>query len=236
MARHAAQAGLSTLLVEADDFAAGTSSRSTKLIHGGLRYLAMGEVGLVREGALERKSLVAMAVLWSLATLAGAWVERHAPVTEKEVRALKDEDLPTYTILVPVYREANVVGLLMRNLARMDYPKEKLEILVLIEEDDPETLEELDKRQEEITEQFMELSLNTKHDLREKIMAEFPDIEPSELKQRLKEVDQKRKDGLKVLKNKLADIIQDEELNGEQKLQKLYDESEITEFMQNLLI
>ena len=61
VARHAAQAGLSTLLVEADDFAAGTSSRSTKLIHGGLRYLAMGEVGLVREGALERKSLVAMA-------------------------------------------------------------------------------------------------------------------------------------------------------------------------------
>lgn len=53
----------------------------------------------------------------------------------------------------------------------------------------------------------MELSLNTKHDLREKIMAEFPEIEPSELKQRLKEVDQKRKEGLKVLKNKLADII-----------------------------
>ena len=50
----------------------------------------------------------------------------------------------------------------------------------------------------------MELSLNTKHDLREKIMAECPDIEPSELKQRLKEVDQKRKDGLKVLKNKLV--------------------------------
>ena len=86
------------------------------------------------------------------------------------------------------------------------------------QDDDPETLEELDKRQEEITEQFMELSLNTKHDLREKIMVECPDIEPSELKQRLKEVDQKRKDGLKVLKNKLADIIQDEELNGEQKL------------------
>src|SRR5512139_1311116 len=44
--RHAAQAGLRTLLLEADDFAAGTSSRSTKLIHGGLRYLAMGDVAL----------------------------------------------------------------------------------------------------------------------------------------------------------------------------------------------
>ena len=61
VARHAALAGLSTLLVEAADFASGTSSRSTKLIHGGLRYLAMGDFGLVREGALERKSLKKMA-------------------------------------------------------------------------------------------------------------------------------------------------------------------------------
>ena len=60
-ARHAALAGLSTLLVEASDFASGTSSRSTKLIHGGLRYLAMGDFALVREGALERKSLKQMA-------------------------------------------------------------------------------------------------------------------------------------------------------------------------------
>ena len=61
VARHAALAGLTTLLVEAADFASGTSSRSTKLIHGGLRYLAMGDFGLVREGALERKSLKRMA-------------------------------------------------------------------------------------------------------------------------------------------------------------------------------
>ena len=61
IARHAAACGLATLLLEADDFAAGTSSRSTKLIHGGLRYLAMGDIRLVREGALERKSLLAMA-------------------------------------------------------------------------------------------------------------------------------------------------------------------------------
>lgn len=61
VARHAALAGLTTLLIEADDFASGTSSRSTKLIHGGLRYLAMGDIALVREGALERKSLKTMA-------------------------------------------------------------------------------------------------------------------------------------------------------------------------------
>ncbi len=61
IARHAAQAGLTVLLLEAEDFAAGTSSRSTKLIHGGLRYLAMGDIALVREGALERKSVGRMA-------------------------------------------------------------------------------------------------------------------------------------------------------------------------------
>lgn len=57
IARHAAQAGLRTGLVEASDHGSGTSSRSTKLIHGGLRYLAMGDFALVREAALERKTV-----------------------------------------------------------------------------------------------------------------------------------------------------------------------------------
>jgi len=57
IARQASQCGLSVALLEAEDFAAGTSSRSSKLIHGGLRYLAMGDVGLVRETALERKAV-----------------------------------------------------------------------------------------------------------------------------------------------------------------------------------
>ncbi len=55
IAREAALRGLSVALLEAEDFASGTSSRSSKLIHGGLRYLAMGDVALVRETALERK-------------------------------------------------------------------------------------------------------------------------------------------------------------------------------------
>src|SRR3954452_848122 len=54
----AATRGLSTALVEARDFAAGTSSRSSKLIHGGLRYLEQGDVGLVREALRERSLLL----------------------------------------------------------------------------------------------------------------------------------------------------------------------------------
>jgi len=53
----AATRGYSTLLLEAHDFAKGTSSRSTKLVHGGVRYLARGQVGLVREALRERGRL-----------------------------------------------------------------------------------------------------------------------------------------------------------------------------------
>ena len=50
----ASSRGLKTLLIEKNDFASGTSSKSTKLIHGGLRYLKQFEIGLVREVGLER--------------------------------------------------------------------------------------------------------------------------------------------------------------------------------------
>lgn len=52
--RDAAMRGLRTALVEQNDFASGTSSRSSRLLHGGLRYLAQGRVGLVREASLEK--------------------------------------------------------------------------------------------------------------------------------------------------------------------------------------
>jgi cellulose synthase/poly-beta-1,6-N-acetylglucosamine synthase-like glycosyltransferase len=61
-------------------------------------------------------------------------------VSLTDVAALTDVDLPRYTILVPAYREADVIQSLMRNLGALDYPIEKLEILLLLEEDDPETL------------------------------------------------------------------------------------------------
>lgn len=57
----AASRGYSTLLLEANDFAKGTSSRATKLIHGGVRYLAQGNLALVREALAERAILLANA-------------------------------------------------------------------------------------------------------------------------------------------------------------------------------
>jgi glycerol-3-phosphate dehydrogenase len=54
----AAARGFSVLLVESQDFAKGTSSRATKLVHGGVRYLAQGNVALVREALHERTTLL----------------------------------------------------------------------------------------------------------------------------------------------------------------------------------
>ncbi len=61
IARDAAGRGLSVLLVEAQDLAQATSSASTKLIHGGLRYLEQGAFGLVRHSLIERDILMRMA-------------------------------------------------------------------------------------------------------------------------------------------------------------------------------
>jgi glycerol-3-phosphate dehydrogenase len=61
VALDAASRGYSVALVERHDFAAGTSSRSSKLVHGGLRYLQNFDLGLVREALLERQLMVNLA-------------------------------------------------------------------------------------------------------------------------------------------------------------------------------
>lgn len=68
IARDAAGRGASVLLVEQDDLASYTSSASTKLIHGGLRYLEYHEFRLVREALIERDRLLAIAphIMWPL--------------------------------------------------------------------------------------------------------------------------------------------------------------------------
>jgi glycosyltransferase XagB len=75
-----------------------------------------------------------------LVCLIGAQLERVDTISDDDVAALDDGDLPVYTVLVPVYKEANVVADLVDNLAALDYPREKLQILLLLEEDDAETI------------------------------------------------------------------------------------------------
>jgi glycosyltransferase XagB len=63
------------------------------------------------------------------------------PVSEEEINALQDRDLPIYTILIPVYREAEVLGDLLKEIGYLDYPAAKLDVQVLLEDDDKETIE-----------------------------------------------------------------------------------------------
>jgi glycerol-3-phosphate dehydrogenase len=64
IARDAALRGLRTGLVEAVDFAAGTSSRSSKLIHGGIRYLQQGDVALVARRRPNARCCVGSRRIW----------------------------------------------------------------------------------------------------------------------------------------------------------------------------
>jgi len=75
VARDAAMRGLRVVLVERQDFAAGTSSRSSRLLHGGLRYLAQGRLGLVREASVEKMILhrIAPHLSWPLPFLFPTW-------------------------------------------------------------------------------------------------------------------------------------------------------------------
>lgn len=71
--------------------------------------------------------------------LRGSRYDLVARVRPDEIAALSDEELPMYTVLVPVFREARIVGRLVENLGRLDYPTEKLEVIILVEEEDSET-------------------------------------------------------------------------------------------------
>jgi cellulose synthase/poly-beta-1,6-N-acetylglucosamine synthase-like glycosyltransferase len=62
------------------------------------------------------------------------------PVSPEELAALDEAKLPIYTILVPLYREAAVLPTLLEGLARLDYPRDKLDVQILLEADDVETL------------------------------------------------------------------------------------------------
>lgn len=72
-------------------------------------------------------------------SMVGARFDLVEQVSATDVAALDDAALPMYTVLVPVFREANIVGDLVRNLEVLDWPKDRLEVLVLIEAEDLET-------------------------------------------------------------------------------------------------
>ncbi len=61
-------------------------------------------------------------------------------ITDDEARAIPDDELPPYTILVPAYNEPEVVGDLIGAMAALEYPRDKLQVLLLLEADDDVTI------------------------------------------------------------------------------------------------
>ncbi len=100
-----------------------------------IRSLLIAIIGLLQVFFL---ASVAFKVVLSIA---GAHNEISQPVSAEEIAALRDEDLPVYTVLVPVYKEPEVVGQLIAGLKNIDYPQHKLDVMLLLEEDDVKTLQ-----------------------------------------------------------------------------------------------
>src|SRR5260221_8364927 len=60
-------------------------------------------------------------------------------ITDAQINALKDKDLPIYTVLCPLYKEERVLPHFIENVAKLDWPKNKLDVILLLEEDDQQT-------------------------------------------------------------------------------------------------
>jgi cellulose synthase/poly-beta-1,6-N-acetylglucosamine synthase-like glycosyltransferase len=74
-------------------------------------------------------------------SIIGSYFEIIEPISQKEIKALKDDELPLYTILVPAYKEPKVLPKLINAIGKMNYPQHKLDVILLLEEGDNETLE-----------------------------------------------------------------------------------------------
>ncbi|MEN9222690.1 MAG: glycosyltransferase [Thermostichus sp. BF3_bins_97] len=75
-----------------------------------------------------------------LLSLAGSADQFHQ-ITDAEVAAVDDRSLPIYTVLVPVYNEPEVMPILIGSLSKLNYPQEKLDVLILLEEKDQVTID-----------------------------------------------------------------------------------------------
>ncbi len=86
-------------------------------------------------------SFFLVAIIFKLfLALVGSRFELHQAVTKEELALVNEDELPIYTILLPVYKEDKLIKKLIWNLQSLDYPREKLDIKLVIEEDDDKTL------------------------------------------------------------------------------------------------
>jgi cellulose synthase/poly-beta-1,6-N-acetylglucosamine synthase-like glycosyltransferase len=121
------------------------SQRQTLLLVGGL---CIGGLFLVLAPLATLTAGIGLVTLLYLATLtyrllifrAALGAPEAVVVGDLEARAIPAHQLPTYTVLVPAYQEPEVIAGLLRSLSQLDYPADLLDIKLLLEQDDLETL------------------------------------------------------------------------------------------------
>ncbi|MBN9543088.1 MAG: glycosyltransferase [Alphaproteobacteria bacterium] len=69
----------------------------------------------------------------------------NAPQESPHIFAINDENCPVYTIMIPIYKESNMLKHINQSLDNLEYPKDKLDILILLEENDKKTIEAAEK-------------------------------------------------------------------------------------------
>lgn len=128
------------------------SAKST--LSGGQKMVFIGIILLIAAGIFAdyRKTLLILNIIgqfiYAFLSLFKFWIlfrgQRNRDqlrFTPEEVAAVDERDLPVFTLLIPVYKEASIVPHLVERLEALDYPRHKLDIRVLLEEDDVETQE-----------------------------------------------------------------------------------------------
>lgn len=71
--------------------------------------------------------------------------KQEIEIPSTHINNLDEKELPIYTILCPLYKEAHVIPQFLRSIKRLDWPKEKLDVMLLLEEDDVESIEKVKK-------------------------------------------------------------------------------------------
>lgn len=113
-----------------------------------LTLLAVIVAGVIFARPVTLVLLSGFFVIWYAATLIDRFImfrrglnaDAILRISDADARALPDTDLPPYTVLVPAYGEPEVVGQLIGAVRSLDYPAEKLQVLLLLEEDDHPTI------------------------------------------------------------------------------------------------
>ncbi|TIC79933.1 glycosyltransferase [Nocardioides sp. GY 10127] len=116
---------------------------------GGIGFLVLVAICMVFEPMKTLIGLVTLASVIYLVvsvykfrlTLRALGTHLEIEATPEEIAALDERTLPIYTILVPLYKEGNIVKRLVRDMNALDYPRTRLDVKLLCEEDDVETIE-----------------------------------------------------------------------------------------------